>query len=109
MLFLKDNPTLKDFQKYIQDLEEERGLTDKTILQKCLMLGEETGELFKAIRKEQNLTIDHNSEFGTIEHELADIFIFLCSIANSYSIDLEKWFRQKEELNKKRVWSKSKQ
>ncbi|MCX6824493.1 MAG: pyrophosphohydrolase [candidate division SR1 bacterium] len=108
MLLLKETPTLGDFQKYVRELEEERGFTDKTILQKCLMLGEEMGELFQAIRKEENITIDHNSKFGTIEEELADIIIYICSIANSYDINLEEAFRKKEEVNKKRTWSKSK-
>lgn len=108
MLFLPQNPTLKDFQKYVIDLENERGFTDKTVLQKCLMLGEEMGELFQAIRKEENITIDHDSKFGTIEEELADIIIYICSIANSYNINLEEAFRRKEEVNKKRIWKKSK-
>lgn len=108
MLFLPQNPTLKDFQKYVIDLENERGFTDKTVLQKCLMLGEEMGELFQAIRKEENITVDHNSKFGTIEEELADIIIYICSIANSYNINLEEAFRRKEEVNKKRIWKKSK-
>ena len=108
MLSLDQNPTLKDFQKYVIDLENERGFADKTVLQKCLMLGEEMGELFQAIRKEENITIDHNSKFGTIEEELADIIIYICSIANSYNINLEEAFRKKEEVNKKRIWKKSK-
>ncbi len=105
---LNKKPTLSDFQKYVHKLEVERGFADKIVLQKCLLLGEEMGELFQAIRKAEKMTIDHNSKFGTIEEELADIFIYICSIANSYNIDLEKAFREKEEVNKKRVWSKSK-
>ena len=104
MLSLKENPTLEDFQKYVVELEKNRGFSEQTVLQKCLMLGEEVGELFKAIRKKLNLKIDHNSEFKTIEEELADIIIFVCSIANRYDIDLEKAFREKEEINKKRTW-----
>ncbi|MDD2807504.1 MAG: MazG nucleotide pyrophosphohydrolase domain-containing protein [Patescibacteria group bacterium] len=106
MPFLNQKPMLSDFQQYVRELEEERGFTSQTVLQRCLMLGEEMGELFQAIRKEENIVIDHNSKFGSIEEELADIFIFLCSIANRYNIDLEQAFRTKEEVNKKRVWSK---
>ena len=105
MLLLKDKPTLKDFQQYVIELEEERWFSEQDILQKCLMLGEEVGELFKAIRKREKVKIDTNSKFGSIDEELADIFIYLCSIANKYDIDLEKAFRDKEEINKKRVWS----
>lgn len=101
---LNTNPTLKDIQEYVIQLEEERGFAEQSVLQKCLMLGEEVGELFKAIRKQQNIKIDNNSKFGTIDEELADILIFVCSIANRYEIDLEKAFRDKEEINKTRVW-----
>jgi len=101
---LKQKPTLSDFQQYVRELEQERGFTEQTVLQRCLMLGEEMGELFQAIRKVENMAIDHNSKFGSIEEELADVFIFLCSIANRYDIDMEDSFRNKEEVNKKRIW-----
>ena len=104
---LNQKPTLSDFQQYVRELEEERGFTDLNIVQECLMLGEEVGELFKAVRKSENITIDNNSKFGSVEEELADVLIFMCSIANRCGIDLEKAFREKEELNKNRVWSKS--
>jgi len=103
---LKSNPLLSDIQNYVKQLELERGFADQTIIQKCLMLGEETGELFKAVRKNEKLVIDRKSEVGEVSDELADIIIFLCSIANRYNIDLEEAFRKKEEINKKRVWVK---
>ena len=102
---LKPEPTLADYQQYVIELEEERGFSDQTVLMKTLMLGEEMGELFKAIRKQQAIKIDHASaRIGDIDEELADMFIFLCSIANRYGIDLEEAFRKKEEINKKRIW-----
>lgn len=103
-LNLTEQPTLKDFQKYVHQLEIERDFIGQNVLQKCLMLGEEIGELFKAVRKEIKIGIDKNSKFGSIDEELVDIFIYLCAIANRYNIDLEKAFRDKEEINKKRVW-----
>ncbi|HUD09023.1 MAG TPA: MazG nucleotide pyrophosphohydrolase domain-containing protein [Candidatus Saccharimonadales bacterium] len=101
---LKNQPTLKDFQGYVKELETERGFTDDSVLQKCLMLGEEIGELFKSIRKSEKIKIDKNSNFKEIDEEIADVIIFLCSIANRYNIDMEKAFREKEEKNKKRIW-----
>ena len=102
---LKPEPTLADYQQYVIELEEERGFADQTVLMKTLMLGEEMGELFKAIRKQQAIKIDHaTAKVGDIDEELADMFIFLCSIANRYGIDLEEAFRKKEEINKKRKW-----
>ncbi len=104
MPILKKSPQLQDIQRYVSELEEERGFSNETIIQKCLLLGEEIGELFKAIRKSEKIKIDNNSNINSIDHELADILIYLCAIANRLNIDLEKAFRQKEEINKKRTW-----
>lgn len=102
---LEENPTLKKFQDYVRELEIERGFEKENVLAKCLLLGEEVGELFKAIRKKDKIIkIDHNSKFGSIDEELVDIVIYLCAIANRFDIDLEQAFREKEELNKKRTW-----
>ncbi len=101
---LKEKPTLGDIQKYVIELEKERGFTEDNVLKKCLMLGEEVGELFKSIRKSEKIKIDYNSKFSSVDEELADIIIFICSIANRFKIDLEKAFRDKEEINKKRLW-----
>jgi len=105
MPLLNQKPTLKDLQQYVVELEKERGFADENIIEKCLMLGEEVGELFKAVRKNENVKIDINSKFSTIEEELADILIYTCAIANKCNIDLEIAFREKEEINKKRTWS----
>jgi len=104
MLNLPENPKLSDFQKYMKKMEEERGFNQESVLQKCLLMGEEVGELFKAIRKKDGIHTDANSKEYQIDQELADVFIYLCEIANRYNIDLEKAFRDKEEINKKRTW-----
>ena len=103
---LKQTPSLADFQHYVAQLEVERGFANQPVLEKCLLLGEETGELFKAVRKAQGIAIDPNSKVGEVGDELADIFIYLCSIANRYEIDLEQAFLAKEEKNKLRCWQK---
>lgn len=105
MLKLPSKPTLTDFQKYVDQLETERGFKNQNILQKCLLLGEEIGELFKAVRKhDASLRVDENSKVGSLEEELADVLIYLCAVANKYNIDLEQAFRKKEEKNKTRTW-----
>lgn len=104
---LKLNPTIQDFHNYVKELEEERGFSDQNVIEKCLLLGEEVGELFKAVRKNENLVIDNKSEFGKVSDELADIFIYVLAIANRYNINIEDAFRKKEEINKTRVWNKS--
>jgi NTP pyrophosphatase (non-canonical NTP hydrolase) len=71
-----------------------------------ILMGEEVGELFKAVRKSEGLSIDSNSTFTEIGDELTDIIIYLCAIANRKNIDLESAFREKEEKNKQRIWKK---
>lgn len=101
---LEEKPKLADFQKYVTKLEIERNFIEQTTIDKCLLLGEEVGELFKAVRKSEGLSVDSNSTFTEIGDELADIFIYLCAIANRKGIDLEEAFRVKEEKNKQRTW-----
>jgi len=104
-LHLKEHPTLKDVQDYVREMEQERGF-DKTTpnLQTCLHLGEEVGELFKAVRKAEKMRIDEASAVGSVDEELADILIYILALANRYGIDLEQALREKEEVNKKREW-----
>ena len=104
MLHLKENPTMKDFQKYIYDMEIERNFIHETTLQNCLLLGEEVGELFRAVRKLEGIKVAPESKSRNVGEEMADIFIYLCAIANRNKVDLEQAFRDKEEKNKKRVW-----
>jgi NTP pyrophosphatase (non-canonical NTP hydrolase) len=103
-LKLNADPTLRDFQEYVKRLEAERGFTQQNAIEKCLLLGEEMRELFKAVRKTMKLKTDVNANIGSIDEELADIMIYVCSIGNRFDIDLEDAFRKKEEHNKKRTW-----
>ncbi len=96
--------TLANLQSYVVELEKERGFANQSVIQKCLLLGEEVGELFKAVRKSENITTDKNSNIHNVGEELSDILIYVCAIANRYNIDMEEAFRKKEEINKKRVW-----
>ena len=104
-LSLKENPTIADFQRYVADMKTERGFNQTDVIYDCLLLNEEVGELCKAIRKYKGKRIDANSSVGAVSEELADIFIYICSIANITGVDLEKAFRDKEEVNKKRTWA----
>jgi NTP pyrophosphatase (non-canonical NTP hydrolase) len=104
MLDLRPNPTLKDIQNYVKEMETERGFDTDSVIQKCLHLGEETGELFRSLRKNQGTKVDANKESGDPALEMADIIIILCAIANRSNVDLEQAFRDKEEINKQRIW-----
>lgn len=49
-----------------------------------MWLGEELGELFKAVRESKG-----------IEEEVADVFAWLLSVANVLGIDVEEAFKMK--------------
>ncbi|MGH7196675.1 MAG: MazG nucleotide pyrophosphohydrolase domain-containing protein [Candidatus Saccharimonadales bacterium] len=105
-LHLKTNTTLADIQKYVADMEEERGFTQNDISSQCLLLVEEVGELVKCIRKSHTtLGIDSNKKYDfDPAGEVTDILIMLVAVANRLGVDMEEAFRVKEEHNKKRSW-----
>ena len=101
---LGPDPTLEDLQTYVTQLEVERGFDAQTVLDKCLLLGEEVGELFKAIRVTEGLLVDRSAPIREVGDELADVLIYLCAIANRRGVDLEHAFREKEARNHQRTW-----
>jgi NTP pyrophosphatase (non-canonical NTP hydrolase) len=105
MLPLPGTATLNAIQRYVAEMEQERGFADGSVLDQCLHLGEEVGELFKAVRKTEHLPIGSTDIVGTVDEELADVLIFLCAIANRYGIDLADALRRKEQHNEQRIWA----
>jgi NTP pyrophosphatase (non-canonical NTP hydrolase) len=103
-LHLKDQPTMADFQHYVAGLIKECGFTGQPITEVFMRFSEEVGELAKAARKSSGLRVDKNSDHFDVGQEMADVFIYLLTIADHFNIDLEKAFREKEEINKQRVW-----
>ena len=101
---LKRKPTLSDLQEHAWQIEKKCGHDADDVKNKCLLLGEEVGELFKAIRKHQGLRIGKKSSVGEMDEELADILIHICGIANRLKINLAEAYRAKQEANLKRVW-----
>ena len=103
-LKLPKNPTLKDFQEYELKMEKIRGFYGQNILEKCILLGEEVGELFESVRKSRKIKIDEKTKVDPTFYEVADVFILILAICNTLGIDLEEAFREKEKYNKKRKW-----
>jgi len=103
-LVLKENPTLQDMQKYVADMLIERGFEQETVPEIFMLFLEECGEMAKAARKSQKIHTDKQSETFHLDHEIVDVFMYLLDISNHFNIDLEKAFREKEEINKKRTW-----
>lgn len=105
MFPLKQASALDDLQQYVAEMEEERGFSHRDVTQQCLLLGEEVGELFKAVRKHEKMRVATTSVTGSVDEELADVLIYLCAIANRLEISLDEAFRRKEQLNETRTWA----
>lgn len=106
---LKEDNTLEEVQEYMRKVIEIRGFSNQSIEQAMLLLTEEIGELAKAIRKEKTtMSIDNNKikNYDTIESEVADVFIVLCTICNKLNINLFSSLKDKEKENIERIWKK---
>jgi NTP pyrophosphatase (non-canonical NTP hydrolase) len=103
---LPPNAKLADLQAYVAEMEVERDFAASSVLQQCLLLGEEVGELFKSVRKSHaGMRLASPAYDGQPQDELADVLILVCAIANRLGVDLEQAFRDKERRNAVRVWS----
>jgi NTP pyrophosphatase (non-canonical NTP hydrolase) len=103
--YLKDEPTLKDLQHYLDEVCQERGWTKDSPSEKFVLFIEEVGELAKAMRKTAGLYEERAKQRDmSLEEEFADVLSYLLDLANAYRIDLEKAFRAKEEINRSRAW-----
>lgn len=98
------------YQAYIHALESLHGWLDVDLVHNCFLMGEEVGELFKAVRRYQHL-FDRPHDSGDaatrktdVAEELVDVFNYLLALANRLEIDLEAAFREKNAHNQQRTW-----
>ena len=104
---LTEKLTLKEIQNYVLTVKKERGFNTTDKFYECCLLAEECGELISAVRKNnKGGSVGSGSTVGNVAEELADVLIYLCSLANMHQIDLEQAFRNKEEKNKQRSWKR---
>jgi len=111
MIELPEHARLADYQTYIHELEAMHGWLDVDLVHNCFLMGEEVGELFKAVRKHNRLwdqgDATPESSAQTLEgvgEELVDVLNYLLAIANRLDIDLEAAFRAKNARNQARSW-----
>ncbi len=99
---------LSAYQEYIHALETQHGWLDVDLVHNCFLMGEEVGELFKAIRKHQKYFSEGNVQpqdsKTAVAEELVDVFNYLLALANRLDIDLEDAFRSKNAHNQQRRW-----
>jgi NTP pyrophosphatase (non-canonical NTP hydrolase) len=96
--------SLAELQRYVARMETERGLSRADVTAQCLKLGEEVGELFRAVRRLGGHPQDPDGRDGEVGDEAADVLILLLSIVNRCGLSLEDAFRAKEARNESRVW-----
>jgi NTP pyrophosphatase (non-canonical NTP hydrolase) len=110
MIYSPDADTLpRDFplghlQAYVREMEAARGFAHEDALRKALLLAEEVGEAAKAVRQLTGGKVASEWTPGDLGEELADILIVTCTLANRFGIDLEQAIRQKENVNRHRLW-----
>lgn len=113
LLGLPDVPTLRDLQAAVHTMEAHHGWLTVDLVHNCFLMGEEVGELFKAVRKYEKLFGEAakgappNDQVAQdhVGDEIIDVFNYLCAIANRLDIDLEAAFRRKNGENMQRTWS----
>ena len=101
---LSQGASLPGIQNYVAKMEAERGLDKQDLTSQCLKLGEEVGELYRAVRKLQGQPQDPDGRVTDVGDEAVDALILLMSIVNRCGINLEDAFRAKEARNESRVW-----
>ena len=101
---LTQGTSLLGIQNYVARMEAERGLDKQDLPSQCLKLGEEVGELYRAVRKLQGQPQDPDGRIADVGDEAVDTLILLMSIVNRCGINLEDAFRTKEARNETRVW-----
>jgi NTP pyrophosphatase (non-canonical NTP hydrolase) len=105
--YLKEEfASFEKFQNKLKNIEESRGHIKDTVLQKCLVFGEEVGELFKAIRERENLQLHDKTSRYSVDDELADCLILISCIANRYDIDLQDAIYEKINRDSNKRYSK---
>lgn len=96
--------TLAEWQSFIRQRTIDRGFAHESVQDEFMLLVEEVGELAKAMRPHNGVTVATDSEKLDLAHEAADVFWLLACVCNSLDIDLASAVRSKEAKNNQRTW-----
>ncbi len=112
MIELPEDAPMARYQQYIHELETLHGWLDVDLVHNCFLMGEEVGELFKAIRRLNRLwqesakpDVTDAQAKAAVGEEIVDVLNYLLAIANRLDIDVESTFRVKNARNQRRSWS----
>ncbi|MEZ4337726.1 MAG: MazG nucleotide pyrophosphohydrolase domain-containing protein [Sandaracinaceae bacterium] len=111
MIELPKDAPMRDYQRYVHELEAMHGWLKVDLVHNCFLMGEEVGELFKAVRRTRRMfeqpdapPADAEARRAEVADELVDVLNYLIAIANRLDIDLEEAFRAKNARNQERTW-----
>ena len=109
MIELPEGASMREYQRYVHALEAMHGWLEADLARNCFLMGEEVGELFRAIRRIEPALADPargdlDEKTAQVGEELVDVMNYLLAIANRLEIDLEAAFREKNAHNQTRRW-----
>lgn len=110
MIELPDGASMREYQRYVHELESLHGWLDVDLVHNCFLMGEEVGELFKAVRRHDHLFdegapgADAEARRAAVADEIVDVLNYLLAIANRLDVDVEAAFRSKNSVNQSRTW-----
>jgi len=81
MELLSPGASLPNIQNYVRRMEAERGLDHQDLASQCLKLGEEVGELYRAVRKLQGNPQDPSGRITDVGDEAVDAQAFEAAVA----------------------------
>ena len=93
-------PTLGDIQTYAAAT----GHANDGLFRLCLHVGEQAGDINRAIRKLHGHPTDPHGRHVTPSQKCLDLITALAAIAHYLDVSLEDAFRAKELINNTRVW-----
>ncbi|MGF1467935.1 MAG: MazG nucleotide pyrophosphohydrolase domain-containing protein [Sandaracinaceae bacterium] len=108
---LADGASMAAYQRYVHELEAMHGWLDVDLVHNCFLMGEEVGELFRAVRRFRRFYEQAEADEATTEErraqvaeEIVDVLNYLLALANRLDIDVESAFRDKNARNQRRTW-----
>lgn len=101
---IPDNESLRELQKYVWQMNVERGFNTEDPSKKLVMLIEEVGELAKVVRKEAGMKFTDTTKKTELTEELGDVQIVLLGLASMLNVDMLEAVREKEKKNRERKW-----
>ena len=95
--------TVGECQSLVERMMNEHGWQKRSMPMLAMFMAEELGEVCKAVG---NLEIKGKTpeRVQELALELADVFNYCCCLSTKYGIDLGAAFKQKIDINSKRVW-----